>query len=159
TINQQTAPDLKIVKTADSGSVAAGQTIGFTVTITNTGGADATGVKLQDNLPPGPGGDIFWTIDPNTGNPSFFNISGPKGSQVLTLKNQPITLAAGASLKVHITSPTNAGDVSGGAVGVQSGVNPSVYLGAASDYGVLYMVASGTHTLQITNVTIGANIG
>src|SRR5262249_58697569 len=40
-----------------------------------------------------------------------------------------------------------------------SGVNPVDYVGAASDYGVLYIVASGTHTLQITNVTVGANIG
>jgi uncharacterized repeat protein (TIGR01451 family) len=158
-------PDLAITKTADAASVTAGQTIGFTITITNTGGADATGVKLTDQLPPGSGGDVFWSIDTsNTGlgagtNPSAFNISGPKGSQVLTLAGQPITLAAGASLKVHITSPTNAGDVSGGAVGVQSGVNPIAYLGAAGDYGVLYMLTSGVHTLQITNVTIGANIG
>jgi uncharacterized repeat protein (TIGR01451 family) len=158
-------PDLLVTKTADSGSVTAGSTIGFTVTITNTGGAAATGVNLQDNLPPGSGGDIFWSIDTsNTGlgagtNPSSFTISGPKGSQVLTLAGQPISLAAGASLKVHITSPTNAGDVSGGGVGVQSGVNPVAYLGAAGDYGVLYMLTSGVHTLQITNVTIGANIG
>jgi uncharacterized repeat protein (TIGR01451 family) len=159
------SPNLVVTKTADQATVTAGQTIGFTVTITNTGGADATGVKLTDQLPPGGGGDIFWSVDTsNTGlgagtNPSAFTISGPKGSQVLTLTGQPITLAAGAALKVHITSPTNANDVSGGAVGVQSGVNPVAYLGAASDYGVLYMLTSGVHTLQITNVTIGANVG
>jgi uncharacterized repeat protein (TIGR01451 family) len=159
------APDIAVTKTADQGTVTAGSTIGFSVTITNTGGANATGVTLQDNLPPGGGGDVFWSIDTsNTGlgagtNPSSFNISGPKGNQVLTLAGQPITLAAGASLKVHITSPTNTADVSGGAVGVQSGVNPISYLGSAGDYGVLYILGSGTHTLQITNVTIGANIG
>jgi uncharacterized repeat protein (TIGR01451 family) len=157
-------PDLLITKVADSGSVAAGSTIGFTITITNTGGGDATGVTLQDNLPPGGGGDVFWTIDTsNTGlgagtNPASFLISGPKGSQELTLNGQPITLAAGASLKVHITSPTNAGDVSGGLVGVSAGVSSSVYLGAAGDYAVLYE-GTGGHNLSITNVSIGGNVG
>jgi uncharacterized repeat protein (TIGR01451 family) len=157
-------PDLAITKTADQGTVTAGTTIGFTITITNTGGANATGVTLQDNLPPGSGGDVFWTIDTsNTGlgagtNPTSFSISGPKGSQVLTLNGQPITLAAGASLKVHITSPTNAGDVSGGLVGVSSGVSSSTYLGAAGDYAVLYEGIGG-HNLQITNVSIGGNVG
>ena len=125
--------------------------IGYTITITNTGGAEATDVKLSDQLPPGGGGDVSWTIDTsNTGlgagtNPSAFNISGPKGSQMLTLNGQPITLAAGASLKVHITSPTNAGDVSGGLVGVSSGVSSSAYLGAAGDYAVLYEGDPGVH--------------
>jgi uncharacterized repeat protein (TIGR01451 family) len=157
-------PDIAITKTADQGTVTAGTTIGFTITITNTGGANATGVTLQDNLPPGSGGDVFWTIDTsNTGlgagtNPASFLISGTKGSQVLTLNGQPITLAAGASLKVHITSPTNAGDVSGGLVGVSSGVSSSVYLGAAGDYAVLYEGIGG-HNLSITNVSIGGNVG
>jgi uncharacterized repeat protein (TIGR01451 family) len=164
TITITPAADLQVTKTADQTSVTAGNPIGFTITITNPSGAAATGVTLTDHLPPGGGGDVFWTIDTsNTGlgagtNPSAFTISGPKGSQVLTLSGQPITLAAGATLKVHITSPTNATDVSGGAVGMQSGVNPISYLGAGSDYGVLYIL-TGVHTLQITNVTIGANIG
>jgi uncharacterized repeat protein (TIGR01451 family) len=158
-------PDIAITKTADQGTVAAGQTIGFTVTISNTGTADATGVKLQDKLPTGSGGDILWSIDVSgTGlgagtNPGSFQISGPKGSQLLELNpNTGITLAAGTSLKVHMTSPTNAGDVSGGGVGVQSGVSSSVYLGAAGDYAVLYE-GTGGHNLSITNVTIGGNVG
>src|SRR6516162_8332334 len=157
-------PDLAVTKTPDSGSAAAGSTIGFTITITNTGNAAATGVSLNDQLPAGSAGDIFWSIDTsNTGlgagtNPGSFSISGPKGNQVLTLAGQPITLAAGATLKVHITSPTNAGDVSGGAVGVQSGANPAAYLGAAGDYAVLYE-GTGGHNLSITNVSIGGNVG
>jgi uncharacterized repeat protein (TIGR01451 family) len=159
------APELAITKVADSTSVTAGQTIGYTITIANTGTAAATGVILADPLPAGAGGDILWSIDTsNTGlgagtSPAAFSISGAKGSQVLTLAGQPITLAAGATLTVHITSPTNSNDVSGGDVGVQSGVNPVDYLGAAGDYGVLYFLGSGVHTLSITNVTIGANIG
>ncbi len=158
------SPDLVVVKTADASSVVAGNPIGFTITITNPGGAAATNVKLNDPLPPGGGGDIFWTVDTsNMGlgagtNPAAFSISGPKGSQILTLAGQPITLAAGATLKVHITSPTNANDVSGGGVGVQSGVSSVAYLGAAGDYAVLYE-GTGGHNLSITNVGIGGNVG
>src|SRR5262249_44728435 len=53
-------PGLAITKTADQGTVTAGTKIGFTVTITNTGNASTTGVTLNDALPPGPGGDIYW---------------------------------------------------------------------------------------------------
>jgi uncharacterized repeat protein (TIGR01451 family) len=153
------SPDLVVVKTADASSVAAGNQIGFTITITNPGGAAATNVQLQDKLPPGSGGDIFWKIDAGTGNPGLFQIVGPKGSQVL--ESNPVggfTLPAGQSVSVHITSPTNGGDISGGAVGVQSGVNPIAYLSGAGDYAVLY-TGTGGHNLQITNVTIGGNVG
>jgi uncharacterized repeat protein (TIGR01451 family) len=156
-------PSLAITKTADQGSVAAGSTIGFTVTITNNGNATASGLMLTDSLPPGSGGDILWSIDNSKGNPSDFAITSPKGSQALgfssSFLSSPDSLAPGQSISVHITSPTNKADVSGGLVGVNSGVNPNTYLGAAGDYGVVYIVSSGTHTLQITNVTIGANIG
>jgi uncharacterized repeat protein (TIGR01451 family) len=150
------APDLTITKVADSASVTAGSTIGFTVTITNTGTATATGITLSDPLPPGGGGDILWTIV--GGNTANFQITGSKGSQVLSLTATGSTLSAGASESVHITSPTNTGDVSGGLVGVSSGVNPAAYLGAAGDYAVLYE-GTGGHNLSITNVSIGGNVG
>src|SRR5262249_57740332 len=40
-------------------------------------------------------------------------ITGSKGSQVLSLPAAGTTLAAGASISVHITSPTNGSDTSG----------------------------------------------
>jgi uncharacterized repeat protein (TIGR01451 family) len=152
------SPNLTITKTPDSASVVAGSTIGFTITIKNTGAADALHVKLNDPLPPGSGGDIFWSIASQ--NPAnTFTITGPMGSQLLTLVNNGnVTLPAGATWTVHITSPTNTGDISGGAVGVQSGVNPIAYLQGAGDYAVLYE-GTGGHTLSITNVTIGGNVG
>jgi uncharacterized repeat protein (TIGR01451 family) len=102
-------PNVSITKTADATSVNAGNPIGFTITITNSGVADATGVTLTDALP---GGNaltpVHWTIDTLTGNPAAFAISGADGSQQLTLAGQPITLAAGTSLTVHITAATTA---------------------------------------------------
>jgi uncharacterized repeat protein (TIGR01451 family)/fimbrial isopeptide formation D2 family protein len=101
---------IHVTKTADAATVSAGAPIGFTVTVSNSGTGTAKGVTLSDALP---GGNVahpvHWTIDPVVGNPAAFAISGADGSQQLTLAGQPITLAAGASLTVHVTATTNAG--------------------------------------------------
>jgi uncharacterized repeat protein (TIGR01451 family) len=97
------APNLTIVKTADAATVNAGQNIGFTITITNSGAADATGVTINDPLPLGPGLD--WSEAPDNPNCS---ISGVAPAQE-TLNCGPVTLAAGGgSLSVHVQSPTTA---------------------------------------------------
>src|SRR4029079_18771428 len=49
------APDIKIVKTADAAQVNAGEQIGFTLTVYNTGTGDAKGVTLSDPLATKPG--------------------------------------------------------------------------------------------------------
>lgn len=99
---------IHVSKTADAASVSAGAPIGFTVTVSNSGTGGAKGVTLSDALP---GGNVahpvHWTIDGSTGNPASFAISGADGGQQLTLAGQPITMAAGASLSVHIVASTN----------------------------------------------------
>lgn len=163
TITPATPPQIAVTKTPDSATVAAGGLAGFTVTISNTGGSTASGLVLTDPLPPGGNESFAWAIDTTKGNPSDFMINGSPGSESLAFSSaflaSPDSLAGGQSISVHITTPTTAGDVSGGAVGLQSGVSSSAYLGAAGNYGVLYIVGSGSHNLQITNVTLGANIG
>jgi uncharacterized repeat protein (TIGR01451 family)/choice-of-anchor A domain-containing protein len=156
-------PGLTITKVPDSASVVAGNPIGFTLTISNPGAGTATGLTLTDPLPPG-GSEFFnWKIDTGIDNPIDFTIKGTPGSQSLAFSSaflaSPDSLAGGQSISVHITTPTTVGDVSGGAVGLQAGVSSSAYLGAAGQYGVLYMVDAGTHNLSITNVTLGANVG
>src|SRR5207249_12284662 len=54
------APNIKIVKTADAAQVSAGDPIGFTLTVYNTGSGDAKGVSLSDPLPTNAG--LSWTI-------------------------------------------------------------------------------------------------
>ncbi len=107
---EATQPNLTITKTADQASILAGQTAGFTVTITNIGAVTDNGVTLSDPLPAGTGGDVFWTIDSTTGNPGDFQITGSTGSQVLSLTIS--TLTAGESIAVHLTSPTDGADTS-----------------------------------------------
>lgn len=46
-------PDLKLLKTASSTSVTSGQTLTYTITLTNEGTASATGVVVRDLLPSG----------------------------------------------------------------------------------------------------------
>jgi uncharacterized repeat protein (TIGR01451 family) len=102
-------PSIHVTKTHDAASVSAGSPIGFTVTVSNTGQGDATGVTLSDALPGGNAATpVHWTIDPSTGNPASFSISGSDGSQQLILAGQPVTLAAGTSLTVHVTTATSA---------------------------------------------------
>jgi uncharacterized repeat protein (TIGR01451 family) len=144
-------PSLAVTKTADFATVTPGSTAGFTVTISNTGSAAATGVTLSDPLPAGAGSDINWMIDTTTGNPNSFNINGSVGSQVLVFNPSSITLGAGASLTVHITGLTSVSDET-------TSSNPALSVGGVSGYTVLYEGIGG-HNLQITNVSIGGNIG
>ena len=88
-----------MVKEADNASVTAGEQIGFTVTISNTGDNTALGVELTDALPGGAGVD--WSIQSQSGG---FSISG--SPQAESLEFGPTSLAAGGSATVHIVSNT-----------------------------------------------------
>ncbi len=92
-------PDVKVVKTADAASVNAGEQIGFTVTISNTGDGQAKGLSFSDSLPAGTG--IDWSISPAS---SGWSISGSAPSQSLVYA--PTTLAANSSTSVHVVSGT-----------------------------------------------------
>ena len=99
-------PQLQIVKTADAAQVNAGQSIGFTVTVSNTGPGDATGVTLSDPLPTNSG--LAWTID-NQG----AGWADTCAIAVGTLTCGPETVPAGttqaaSTFTVHITSATTA---------------------------------------------------
>ncbi len=87
---------IDIVKTADDPEVEAGDTIGFTVTVTNNGAATATGVVVNDPLPNDPG--LVWTLDDDAG--------GLCSLAANTVTCGPTTLAPGASFSFHISSPT-----------------------------------------------------
>ncbi len=87
---------IDINKTADDPSVEAGDTIGFTVTVTNNGAATATGVVVNDPLPNDPG--LVWTLDDDAG--------GLCSLADNTVTCGPTTLQPGASFSFHVSSPT-----------------------------------------------------
>src|SRR6185503_5070391 len=99
------SPNVTVAKTADAVSVVAGSQAGFTVTLSNTGLGTANGLTLSDALP-ALGGSNAWSIDTSTGNFASFSLSGAAGSQSLGLAPGVNSLAAGASLTVHIVGIT-----------------------------------------------------
>jgi uncharacterized repeat protein (TIGR01451 family) len=103
---------IQIVKKADAAVVNVGQQIGFKVTVSNPGVADATDVTLSDPLPTNPG--LSWTIAGAGG--------GWAGTCAIdaateTLTCGPVTVPAGttqatSTFTVHVTSlttPANGG--------------------------------------------------
>jgi uncharacterized repeat protein (TIGR01451 family) len=93
------AASVTIGKTADAASVNAGSPIGFTVTLSNAGSADAHGLTVSDPLPGGSGVD--WALATPV---SGWSVSGSPPSQSLVYT--PTTLAAGASTQAHVISGT-----------------------------------------------------
>ena len=90
-------PGLAIDKTADQGTVSAGDPIGFTITVTNNGPGAAKGVTLNDTLPSTTG--LNWIIAGGTGAGQC-----AIGSGALTCSFGD--MAASATKTVHITSST-----------------------------------------------------
>jgi uncharacterized repeat protein (TIGR01451 family) len=98
-------PNLKITKRADKAIVNPGESIGFTITLTNSGPGTALGVRLSDNLPGGgttPA--VTWAIDQVSG--ATCNLTGAPGSQRLACG--PVDLAAGRSITVRVKATTSA---------------------------------------------------
>lgn len=94
-------PEIGIVKQADDASVNAGEDIGYTVTVSNTGNGTAEDVELTDELPGDPGLD--WEIAGTAGGWDCEIVAG-----TLTCGGQGFDLAPGEDGSVHITSPTTA---------------------------------------------------
>jgi uncharacterized repeat protein (TIGR01451 family)/fimbrial isopeptide formation D2 family protein len=90
-------PEIVITKTADAPVVNAGDQIGFTITVTNTGAGAAFNVTVNDVLPTG----MTWIESPDA---AGWSISGG------VLSFGPATLAANSSTSVHIVAMTDAAD-------------------------------------------------
>ncbi|HXZ58073.1 MAG TPA: hypothetical protein VEG40_10850, partial [Gaiellaceae bacterium] len=94
-------PSLAISKSADAASVSAGQQIGYTVTLANSGAGSASGLAITDSLPAGSG--VSWSLDAANSS-SGWSVSGTPPSQSLVYS--PTTLAAGTSTHAHVVSAT-----------------------------------------------------
>jgi uncharacterized repeat protein (TIGR01451 family) len=92
-------PSLNITKIADHQTVNAGDPIGYTITVTNNGQGTAKDVVVTDTLPTN--GGLNWSIDGGTGAQDCSITTG-----VLTCTFPSI--ATGASVTVHLSSPTTA---------------------------------------------------
>jgi uncharacterized repeat protein (TIGR01451 family) len=93
-----------ITKTADAATINAGSQLGFTVTLSNQGSGQATGLSVTDALPAGTG--VSWTIDAANTDPGW-SVSGSPPNQ--SLAYSLTTLAGNASTHVHVISATGNG--------------------------------------------------
>ena len=102
-------PAISLTKSPDQAVINAGDPIGFTIVVTNSGAGNATGVHVTDNLPAG----ITWTADAPTGTASAScSINTAPNPDVLTC--DAAVMATGSSFSVHIhgvTTPVNCGPV------------------------------------------------
>jgi len=106
------AAQIHILKTADHSTVNAGDPIGFTVTVSNTGTGTANGVSVTDPLPAGSGSGVTWKIDTPPAAPATCAITTAGVPPVQTLACSDATLGAGGSFTVHITATTSATECS-----------------------------------------------
>jgi len=89
---------IEITKTADQSPVVIGSGIGYQITVTNGGVGTARNVTMTDPLP---GIGAAWHIDAQSPGWTCAITAG-----VLTCGGTGTDLAAGASLRVHISTPT-----------------------------------------------------
>jgi uncharacterized repeat protein (TIGR01451 family) len=119
-------PNVQVAKAADASAVNAGDSIGFTITVSNpdlgnTG--SATQVSLSDVLPTGPAGSgVLWTVDsidgaapPASNSPCAITVTNSGQTLACTFGD----MAVGSTHVVHLTSPTY------GKAGVNSNTVPS----------------------------------
>ena len=85
-----------IVKTADAGSVAPGDAVGFTVTVHNSGSGIARDVTVTDPLPTDTG--LVWILDDDA--------AGACHLAAGSISCGPVDLAPGGSIAFHVTSLT-----------------------------------------------------
>src|SRR6476659_3660575 len=90
-------PNISVTKTADQGTINAGDTAAFTIVVTNNGPGTANNVTVNDPLPAG----VAWSINPAV--PGCSITSG-------TLSCTFATLDEGASKTIHVSGVTDAQD-------------------------------------------------
>ena len=93
---------IELTKKADKPLVTAGDPIGYTITVQNSGPGTAHGVTMADTLPVTPGG-LSWSIGTTSAGWTCSIAGG-----VLTCGGPSTDLAAAASVSVHVASPTTA---------------------------------------------------
>jgi uncharacterized repeat protein (TIGR01451 family) len=151
------APWIKIVKTADAPLVSAGDPIGFTLTVFNTGPGDAYGVTLSDVLPTKAG--LSWQIASQGA-----GWGGTCAITAGTLKCGPVTVPGGttqaaSTFTVHITSPTTA--ATGGICPGGSGVVDNTGVVSTTNNGSRHSTAStcvASSSIQIVKTADAAQV-
>jgi len=96
-------PNLTITKSADNGTISAGDLAAYTIVVTNEGPGTATNVHVQENVPAG----VTWTVsveDPQPAGSGCTSSVAEGGSPSISCDFS--SLAAGASVTIHLSGET-----------------------------------------------------
>jgi uncharacterized repeat protein (TIGR01451 family) len=102
------SPNLSITKTPDASTVNAGDSVKFTITVSNSGPGVASNVVMTDTLQVPASSGVSWGIVPNTttGTPTCAITTGTLSETILTCTKA--SLAAAGSFSVTVGSATTA---------------------------------------------------
>jgi uncharacterized repeat protein (TIGR01451 family) len=156
-------PAIHILKTPDAAQVSAGEQIGFTMTVWNSGVGDAKGVTLSDTLPTNAG--LSWSIEAQG--------AGWNGTCAIAqgvLSCGPVTVPAGttqaaSTFTVHIVSGTTAatgGDCVESGLVDNTGSVTTTNDGSDESSAEICVAAPAIHiakTADAASVSVGDSIG
>jgi uncharacterized repeat protein (TIGR01451 family) len=144
----QTAADLGLVKIVDKANAKAGESVVYTITVTNYGPSDAATLAISDMLS---GSLDFGTPTPSVGSCTI---------SVLALSCLVPTLANGASMTVQIPATirsTTAPGPLGNSASVSSATPEVTGPGAQANTGATSTTVSAESSLSITKAAVGSS--
>ncbi len=149
--------DLALTLTANPHPVLVGQTLTYTLTVTNGGPSDATGVMLSDGLP---AGVTLVAVDPSQGSCSgTLTIScslgtvavGDSASVVIqVIPNQTGTLTDAASVTGSLGDPDPSNNSASVTVSVYTGNEPKADLSLTKQANAVQVSVGAQFTYQVT---------
>jgi uncharacterized repeat protein (TIGR01451 family) len=147
--NVSSAPDVAVTKTSDAATVSAGGQVGYTVSVSNAGVGNLTGITLNDPLPAGAGADLNWSFAVG-GNPGgVFQLTGSVGNQSLSF-GSPQNLAFNSpALVAHVVATSSTSDL-----GKLHNVATVTASGEGSDF-----LSNNTSTADIVVVPVAVDDG
>jgi uncharacterized repeat protein (TIGR01451 family)/fimbrial isopeptide formation D2 family protein len=99
-------PNLEIVKSADAGTVSAGDAAAYTIVVTNHGPGAANDVHLDEQLPAG----VEWIVSVEEPAPAGGCVSSDGSTDPQSITCDFASLADGASVTIHLSGETDAAD-------------------------------------------------
>ena len=99
-------PNLTIIKSADNGTISAGDLAAYTITVTNAGPGTATGVHLDEQLPAG----VEWTVTIDDPAPAGGCVSSDGTDDPQSITCDFASMADGDSVTIHLSGETDAAD-------------------------------------------------
>ena len=158
-------PILGISKVASADSVTSGDEIAYTVTVTNTGAADATGVEVSDALPAGltyqsggaydaATGSVTWTVDVPANGSVDCTVTAKVDAKAGTIANTAVAVLGDAQVESEAVSTTVIKD--GGEAKAQLSIKKTTSVTEASVGAVIPYVITVTNTgnLAAEGVTV-----